>query len=300
MLNGFIAANIDRPRDTVADKFEDLRTYVAIVESGGVNAAAAKLELARSAASRRLSDLEQRLGVVLIQRTTRTFELTEVGRSFYKESRRILEDIAAIEGRLRNGDDNAEGLITVAIERSLTTLLMPAVAAFRARNPAVRISIDGGVGDADASVLVITSGRIDPKRRSIEIGRYRSGVQGSPAYLHRARPLNSPADLAEHDGIIVAEASPSDWLFGSGLAIRPQETIMVPDAFSAMSAAIAGLGIAHLPTFLTEAAVRAGDLAACLVGYDTTSVISASKPEQMSADVDALVDHLIAGLAKRA
>lgn len=65
---------------TVADRFEDLRTYVTIVDHGGVNAAAAAMGIARSAVSRRLSDLEARIGVTL-ERTTRHFEPTSAGRS---------------------------------------------------------------------------------------------------------------------------------------------------------------------------------------------------------------------------
>jgi DNA-binding transcriptional LysR family regulator len=66
----------------VADKYEDLRTYVAVIDNGGINAAAAALDIAKSAVSRRLGQLEERLGATLIIRTTRSFEPTAAGRRY--------------------------------------------------------------------------------------------------------------------------------------------------------------------------------------------------------------------------
>lgn len=282
----------------MADKFEDLRTYIAIVEAGGVNSAAAKLEIAKSATSRRLSDLEGRLGVTLIQRTTRSFDLTEAGRTFYGEARRILDDIASVEERLRVGVDGDAGQLVVAADRGLSRLLMPAIASFHAKHPDTRISLRSDVANAGADTLVVTTDRIDTVRSGREIGHFRAFVFASPAYLARSAPLRTPADLADHDGVLVAAASPSAWIFGSGTEILPRRAMTVPDDDAALAAAVAGLGLARLPEFLTEAAVRAGDLVGCIADHHVTTVVNAFKPSRPSGGVDGLLDHLLASLIR--
>ncbi len=281
----------------MADKFEDLRTYIAIVEAGGVNAAAAKLEIAKSAASRRLSDLEQRLGVILIQRTTRSFDLTEAGRTFYAESRRILDDIAAVEARLRVGGGTDEPGVVVAADRALNSPVMVAVAAFMVRQPGLRITVNADVATAAADTLVVTSGPVVPDRQSRRIGELRSGVFAAPVYLKRAAPLRTPADLGGHDGVIVGAASPADWDFGAGTRILPRATITVADADAAMVASMAGLGLAWLPLIQTLPAVRSGHLVACLAEHNAATAVTVAKPAGSSAAVDALVDELAAVLA---
>ncbi|MEG3171169.1 LysR family transcriptional regulator [Sphingomonas sp. ZB1N12] len=282
----------------MADKFEDLRTYIAIVESGGVNAAAAKLEIAKSATSRRLSDLEERLGVTLILRTTRSFELTEAGRTFYGESRRILDDMASVEERLRIGGTGAAGHLVVAADRGLSRLLMPSIASFHEAHPDTRITLRSDVANAGSDTLVVTTGHVDPERASRRIGEFRSGVFASPTYLARSGQLRTPADLAAHDGILVAASDHSSWIFGSGNTIRPRPVLTVADNEAALAAANANLGLAQLPAFLADAAVRAGDLVACLADHDATTVINAAKPSVSSAEVDGLLDHLIAALTR--
>lgn len=282
----------------MADKFEDLRTYIAIVEAGGVNAAAVKLEIAKSATSRRLSDLEERLGVKLIQRTTRSFELTEAGRTFYGEARRILDDIASVEERLRIGGGNDAGQLLVAADRGLTRLLMPAIAAFREKHPDTRVWLQSDVTNAGPDLLVVTTGQVDTVRSGRGIGEFRSSLFASPSYLARTAPLRTPADLSDHDGVLVAPPGPADWNFGSGTEILPRPAITVADGEAALAAAIAGLGLARLPEFLAQAAVRSGDLVGCLADHHVTTVINAYKPSRTSGGVDGLLDHLVASLIR--
>jgi len=282
----------------VADKFEDLRTYIAIVEAGGVNSAAVKLEIAKSAASRRLSDLEERLGVTLIQRTTRSFELTEAGRTFYNEARRILDDIASVEERLRVGGVGDSGQLVVVADRGLSRLLMPAIAAFRGKHPGTGVCLRSDVAKAGADSLIVTTARLDTMRSGRGIGEFRSVLFASPTYLARSAPLRSPADLAEHDGVLVAAAGSSHWIFGSGTEILPRPAVTVADDEAALAAAIAGLGLARLPEFLAQSAVRARDLVGCLADHHVKTLVSAYKPSRPSGGVDGLLDHLGASLIR--
>jgi DNA-binding transcriptional LysR family regulator len=83
------------------DKFEDLQAFVAVVEAGTFTAAADRLNTAKSAVSRRVSALEERLGVQLLRRTTRTLNLTDTGQSFYEHSARILADLEEAESAVQ-------------------------------------------------------------------------------------------------------------------------------------------------------------------------------------------------------
>ena len=137
---------------TVADKFEDLRTFVSIVDNGGVNAAAAAMGMARSATSRRLSDLEARIGVTLIERTTRRFEPTAAGRSYLRRAREILVAIDELDSG--SGGAFGDAAVNVAVSDALAlAAVLPAIATFLEDNVGAAVALhadttDGGAPDS--------------------------------------------------------------------------------------------------------------------------------------------------------
>jgi DNA-binding transcriptional LysR family regulator len=100
------------------DKFEDLQAFVAVVEAGSFTAAADRLNAAKSAVSRRVSALEERLGVQLLRRTTRVLNLTETGSSFYEHSARILADLDEAEAAVQQEHGELKGMLRVALPLS--------------------------------------------------------------------------------------------------------------------------------------------------------------------------------------
>ena len=100
------------------DRFEDLQTFVAVVEAGSFTAAADRLDTAKSAVSRRVSALEERLGVQLLRRTTRQLNLTDSGRSFYEHSSRILADLEEAESAVAQEHGELRGTLRVALPLS--------------------------------------------------------------------------------------------------------------------------------------------------------------------------------------
>ena len=100
-------------------RFEDLRTFVAVVETGSFTAAADRLGVAKSATSRRMASLESRLGVQLLQRTTRRLSLTDTGRSFYERSARILADLDEAEAAVHQEHGELRGNLRIALPLSL-------------------------------------------------------------------------------------------------------------------------------------------------------------------------------------
>ena len=100
------------------DKFEDLQAFVAVVEAGTFTAAADRLNIAKSAVSRRVSALEERLGVQLLRRTTRVLNLTDTGHSFYEHSARILADLDEAEAAVQQEHGELSGTLRVALPLS--------------------------------------------------------------------------------------------------------------------------------------------------------------------------------------
>lgn len=274
----------------MADKFEELRTWITIVEAGGVNAAAAKLTIAKSAVSRRLGELEARLGVTLVNRTTRRFELTVTGRTFYTESRRILADMDALERSL-HGDADSGSRLVIATDGDLAADFLPdLVASFLGAEPSATIALNTAPGAEDDADVIVASRRLSGGRT---LATFRRIVVASPVYLASSEALASPADLASHVGIAVTAARGGEWTFAAGVDTRPTTVLEVEDVAAARAAAVAGIGLAHLPGFAVAQAIKAGSLRPVLNGQPSPDcVIQAAAGNVRSAAADRLLDHL--------
>src|SRR5260221_10263064 len=117
--------------------------FVALVDAGSFSAAADRLGLKPSSVSKLIARLEDYLGVRLVQRTTRTMQLTEVGQSYLASARRILEDIGAIEREIQSKDPRPRGLLRVTAPSVLGHVrVLPAVLAFQRDNPELKVHLD--------------------------------------------------------------------------------------------------------------------------------------------------------------
>ena len=125
------------------DKFEDIQAFVAVVEAGSFTAAAERLDIAKSAVSRRVSSLEERLGVQLLRRTTRVLNLTDTGQSFYDSGRRILADLEEAESAVQQEHGELSGTLRIALHcHSGSGTCAARFAAFARRHPKVRFDLD--------------------------------------------------------------------------------------------------------------------------------------------------------------
>ena len=125
------------------DRFEDLITFNAVVETGSFTAAAARLGADKSAVSRRVSGLEERLGVQLLRRTTRSLNLTDTGQGFYERSARILSDLEEAESAVAQQHGELRGRLRVALPLSFGILHMcKPISEFNLRHPRVQFDLD--------------------------------------------------------------------------------------------------------------------------------------------------------------
>ncbi|MGA9164893.1 MAG: LysR family transcriptional regulator, partial [Thiobacillus sp.] len=125
------------------DKFAHMQIFVGIVEAGSISGAAERLGLAKSAVSRRLAELEERLGASLIQRTTRRLNLTDSGRAYYERCVAILADLDEAESAVSQAHGSLKGGLKVALPLSFGLLhLAPLIQEFMTRHPEVRFDLD--------------------------------------------------------------------------------------------------------------------------------------------------------------
>jgi DNA-binding transcriptional LysR family regulator len=258
----------------MADKFEDVRTFVAVVQGRGFNAAARQLGFVKSAVSRRIRELEDRLGTRLLNRTTRTITLTESGTEFYARSLRLLADLQEAEDIASQGAHEAVGRLRISTPVSFTIhCLAPALKAFQEANPKLELELETN----DRKIDLVGEGfdlalRISRLKDSSLVARrlapIRHVVCASPAYWReRGRP-KEPKDLRAHSGIAYSYVdSRSYWLFKGDESVDVKSTLILSNGDAIREAAIAGCGVAYLPTFIIYRAVERGELVPVLTEY---------------------------------
>lgn len=258
---------------TMSWRFEDIQTFLKVVEAGGVTAAAAELRLSKSVVSKRLSDLEETLGVALLQRSTRHIIPTERGRIFYEQMRGVRQVIDQAIESVADRPGPLSGQLRVTVPMSFATLHLGTMLSDFARlHPALGLAID-----LDDRMLDLVEGGYD---LAIRIGRLpdstliarklcesRRVICCSPGYA-RERPLpQAITEIAAHNCIDYAHAHAGRlWQFAPVAPDLPPRSIVTHSHIVANNGevmrdfAIAGLGLAILPLFIAADALRAGTL----------------------------------------
>ena len=261
------------------DRFENLQALVAVVETGSFTAAAERLGVAKSAVSRRVSALEERLGVQLLRRTTRRQNLTETGRSFYEHSARILADLDEAESAVAQEHGELRGTLKIALPLSFGIRHMcEPIAEFSRRHPRVTFDLDLNDRRIDllqeGADLAVRIGRLaDSSLIARRLFEARTVVCASAAYLDAHGIPEAPEDLAAHRCLVYGNLpDPSTWVCKDGDGHEHRVSVQV--AMTATSgdflcaAAIQGLGIAVQPTFIAGEHISAGELRPILTDYE--------------------------------
>lgn len=260
-------------------RFDELQAFVAVVEAGSFTAAADRLDTAKSALSRRVSGLEDRLGVQLLRRTTRRLNLTDTGRSFYEHSARILADLDEAEAAVLQEHGELRGVLRVALPMSFGVRHMgDLIAEFSRRHP--RVTFDLDLNDRRIDLLqegVDLAIRIGRLRDSTLIARRlfdaRTVVCASPAYLDSHGVPGVPADLQSHDCLVYGNlADPRRWVFldenGASHHVDVKVAMSATSGEFLCQAAMQGLGIVVQPTFIAGEKICSGELVPILTEYE--------------------------------
>lgn len=259
-------------------QLEEMQSFVRVVEAGSITKAAEQMNTVKSAISRKLADLESRLGISLITRTTRSQTLTDAGEHFYQQCKRILDDINELESSIGSEDKGLSGHIKIAAPLSFgLAKLCPILKEFNDLHPDITFDIDFN----DRHVNLIEEGfdlaiRIADLADSSLIARRLSTVQfilcASPKYLQEHGTPQSPEDLTSGHTKLHYHFSQEHWHFKStsGKKYRvkvPTSSITANNGDFLCQAAIEGYGLAYLPDFICSDAIKTGQLVAVLSSY---------------------------------
>jgi DNA-binding transcriptional LysR family regulator len=288
------------------DRLDDMLAFLRVVDTRSFTGAADKLGVSKSAVSRRMTDLENRLGARLLNRTTRSLSVTEVGQAFYERCSRIVADVEEAERAVADLHAEPRGTLKINAPMSFGMIhLAPAIAEFLRRHPGLEIDMDLN----DRYVDLIEDGydvaiRIGRLRDSSLVARRlavnRNVVVGTPAYFRaHGRPAH-PDDLARHNCLLYTNASPPDqWHFtvaGKPCAVKVSGTLRVNNGDVLREAALAGQGLAMLPTFLLGEQIARGQLDMVLTEFakNDSGAVHAVYPHSrhLSPKVRVFVDFL--------
>ena len=261
------------------DRFEDLQTFVAVVESGSFTAAADRLDMAKSAVSRRISALEQRLGVQLLRRTTRQLNVTDAGRSFYEHGVRVLADLDEAESSVLQQHGELRGSLRLALPLAFGIRHMhEPIAAFSRRHPELRFDLnfdDRRIDLVEEGIdVALRIGKLPDSslvaRRLFDV---RAVVCASPAYLEQHGTPATPEDLKDHQCLVYGNlAEPGKWVCrdtnGRRIRVDVAAAMTANNGDFLNAAAAQGLGIIIQPTFIAGEMIRTGVLVPVLSDYE--------------------------------
>ncbi|HWT97813.1 MAG TPA: LysR family transcriptional regulator [Terriglobales bacterium] len=259
------------------DRWQAMRVFVKVAEGGGFAEAGRQLNLSPPAVTRVIAGLEEMIGAQLLVRTTRRVKLTEAGTRYLEDCRRILADIAEAEAAAGGAKATPTGTLVVTASVLFGNMyVLPLLTDYLNLYPAMTLRavfLDRIANIIDEGIdLAVRIGHLaDSSLSAVRVGTVRRVVVGSPGYFKKYGQPKTPADLARHNIVSVTNAWASlDWRFG-----RDEKTVVTvaPRLFSntneaAISAAIAGWGLARPLSYQVGPAVQDGSLKIVLADYE--------------------------------
>ncbi|WP_455201924.1 LysR family transcriptional regulator [Kaarinaea lacus] len=289
------------------DRFENLQTFVKVVDFGSISAAAEHMGIAKSAVSRRISELEQHLAVQLFRRTTRQLNLTDSGKSFYQRAIQILTDLEEAELAVSQQHGELAGVIKIAAPLSFGLLhLTSAFTEFMKANPKLQLDLDFNDRHIDIlqegfDLAIRVTRLADSSFIARRLATIRHMVCASPEYLKLYGTPQSPDALQHHRCLSYSNIHDSNlWHYQDQNGNKGQ--VKVPVVLSANNgdflrqAATAGLGIILEPTFIIYDAINKGQLVPLLEDYQWPAIDAYAiypHTRHLSQRVRALVDFLV-------
>jgi len=250
-------------------KLHDYEAFIAVVDTGNLTRAAARLRRSLQSVSRSLTALEAELGVVLIRRTTRTAQPTEAGLAFHRRVSAAFREIALAETELSDATGTLSGTLCVAGSAFFVSHhVVPTIRDFSSQHPNVkfdlRISEEFAEPTRIGVDLMIRIGQLPSSpMKSRKIAWLRRVAFASPAYLAQHGRPETPADLARHSCVIRTSAQDARaWTFqardGTSQEVSVQGVFEADNAYVMMHAALAGMGVATMPFYYVRQCVESG------------------------------------------
>jgi len=296
------------------DRLQALHLFARVVERGTISAAGRSLGLSKTAASKRLQDLEAALKVRLLDRTTRHVSATEAGQTLYDRIVPMIRDMDTILGQISEISETPSGTLRILARRSFGMLhVVPTLPSFRAAYPDVSVDLQltetVEIAPAHGVDIAIRLGQ--PAEKSLDWQRLTTGRRilcASPAYLERCPPPADRTDLARHNCLAYGqEEEPAIWVFdrdGRREDVRVSGSLRSNSGEVLLQAARDGMGLAVLPEWMVAWDIAAGQLRPCLeqdrvypAGYGAEIYAVYRRDRLRPEKLNAFIAHLQAHLA---
>jgi len=288
------------------DRLNGMRVFAQVVEAKSFSAAADKLGMSKSLASRHVSALESALSVKLLNRSTRKLSLTEAGAVYYEHCARIVQEAELAEQRLTRTQSEPAGLVKVtAVPAFAVRHVLPALSEFYQKYPKIQVKLFCSnrpldLGDEGCDLGIRVSFAPNPNLVARKLAANRSVLCASPAYLKRRGTPRRIEDLSKHECVLFPALAPKGvWTLRRD---RRKYSVQVAGVFETdemdvvRAAVAAGLGISILPLYMVGDALQQGHLVPLLREYQVvpeSAIYLVYLPNRtLSSRVRALIDFL--------
>ncbi|MGE1173381.1 LysR family transcriptional regulator [Pseudomonas sp. BW7P1] len=263
------------------DRFDAMQAFARVVEAGSFTKAAETLHMSKTTVTQLVQQLEARLRVKLLNRTTRKVNVTEDGAAYYERVIKLLADMDDAETSLPGAAAQPKGRLRVDVPSPLANLiLVPALPEFYERYP--QIQIDMGVSDRIVDIIdqnvdcVVRGGELrDQSLMARKVADLQLGVYAAPSYLARAGTPKHPRELEDSHHRVVGflwarTGKPVPYALHNeleDLQIKGRHVLAVDDGNAYLAAGLAGLGVLWLPRYMSKAHEARGDLLPLFEGW---------------------------------
>ena len=258
------------------DKLTRMKVFTLVVESGSFSAASERLDISRAAASKYVSQLEAQLGVRLLNRTTRHVSATESGRIYFERCKEMLQLMDEADDMVSGLSGAPKGTLRISAPSVFAHRhLMPLLGEFSRLYPDVKMEIMVSerlvdLVDEGYDLAIRIAYQPDPELITRRLTSCKHVLVASPAYLKTASVLDAPSDLQQHACMLYSFTQNNTWPLekdGQAFPVKVSPVLISNNPEVLMEAAITGIGITIMPTFIAYEAIRSGQLQTVLNDY---------------------------------
>ncbi len=260
------------------DRMAAMETYVSVVEAGSFSAAAKRLKLGQPAVSKSIAQLEERLGVRLLLRSTRGLTPTDAGQRFYEHARRAIEETDLAEQVVRDSSKGLSGVLRVSAAVTFARLhILPVLKTFMNRHPNLQLDIvldDRTIDLLEKGVdVALRMGSLDDSAMTARrIAQSRRLVVGTPAYFAEHGIPNTPADLSQHQAVVYSlRGGGESWAFsqnGKAVAVVVSGRVCVSAAEGMRATVLADMGLAIASEWMFSPELANGTVQSVLTDWE--------------------------------
>jgi len=289
------------------NRFENMDTFIRVVEAGSISGAADRLNVAKSAVSRRLKELEKHLGVELFHRTTRQMNLTDTGRAFYHQAVRILDDVLEAEIATSQAHGTLKGNLKIALPSTFGLMHMgPIINDFIKEHPQIEFDLDFNDREVDLiqegfDLAIRIANLPDSSLIARRIAPVKTVICASPDYLQQMGTPRSPQDLINHKCLVYSLQRDFEYWHltdanGNEIKTKIYPYLKASTGEFLKEAAVDGQGIILVPTFIAYQEIENGSLIPLLKNYTSPQINAYAiypQTRHLSQRVRAFVDLLV-------